>query len=52
MKFTKKGIVKKVVEFKASRNATTIKIAKGLSEENMKALEEYIRKLVEGQESK
>ena len=52
MKRIKKGIVKKVVEFKASRNATTIKIAKGLSEENMKALEEYIRKLVEGQESK
>lgn len=42
----KKGIVKKQVEFKAGRNTTTVKIARGLSEESMKELEEYIKRLI------
>jgi len=42
----KRGIVKKQVEFKAGRNTTTIKIARGLSEEDMRELEEYIKRLI------
>lgn len=42
----KRGIVKKQVEFKAGRNTTTIKIARGLSEESMRELEEYIKRLI------
>jgi len=42
----KKGIVKKQVEFKAGRNTTIVKIARGLSEESMKELEEYIKRLI------
>ncbi len=42
----KKGIVKKQVEFKTGRNTTIVKIAKGLSEESMRELEEYIKRMI------
>lgn len=46
----KRGIVKKQVEFKAGRNTTTVKIARGLSEESLRKLEEYIKGLISKEE--
>ncbi len=46
IKKIKRGIVRKEVEFKAGRNTTTVKIARGLSEKSMRELEEYIKVLM------